>query len=206
MTLFTQIKKQLQTTSKERLVKQMGYNSEKKGLEGLKNFESKNDLYSWLHCGFYDLKYTAQEFFEKLCKYLSIPDKDIKTELQKQNILHKEKEKFKDCYIFVDTNFKRTTEPIFALAFCESIRRFKLSSDKFLFKSNIEILELVSNAVKKHYSLSRGELDIWGKIANYIFHFNEHVYMFSVDGQLKKPIDIDETKAKLFLGKKNIFV
>jgi len=68
--------------------------------------------------------------------------------------------KFKRCYIFVNTNFKRKNEPIFALAFMESGRRISIPKEQFAFKSDDEIFELVSKIVKKHYKENEGKLQL----------------------------------------------
>ncbi len=206
MTLFNQIANKLRITSKEKIVKQMGYNSTKKGLETLESFLTKKDLYSWLNSGHYDFKYSAKVFFKKLCKVLYLSDEDVKIELENQEVLYAEITKFKDSYIFVNTNFKRINQPIFALAFCESLRRFKLPVDELVFKTKIEILEVVSNTVQSHYKISNGEIGIWGKIVNYIFHLNKDTtYIFGIDGTVEKLTAIDESKAELFLNNKKIF-
>ena len=205
MTPFNQIANRLNTTSKEKIVKQMGYNSIKKGLNTLDSFLTHEDLYSWLHSGHYDLKYNSKEFFEKLCEVLDISDEDIKIELEYQEALHVEMAKFKNSYIFVNTNFKRTTQPIFALAFCEHFRKFKPPVKELVFKTDIEILEVISNSVQNHYKSSKGEIGIWGKVVNYVFHLNEeNTYLYSIDGIIKKPTTIDESKAELFLNNKKL--
>ncbi len=206
MTPFHQITNKLNTTSKEKIVKQMGYNSTKKGLDTLESFLAHKDLYSWLHSGHYDLKYNTKGFLEKLCKVLDISDEDVRKELEYQEVLHVEIDKFKDTYIFVNTNFKRTTQPIFALAFCEHLRRFKLPVDELVFKTDMEILEVVSLHVQNHYKASDGEIGIWGSVVNYAFHLNEHTtYIFGKDGTIEKLSKIDESKAELFLNNKKLF-
>ena len=85
----------------------------------------------------------AEDFFIKLSKALNIEDSLINRELKEINLYKQEVEKFKDSYIFVNTNFKRKNEPIFALAFCENQRRIALyKKENLLFKTIDEIFEI----------------------------------------------------------------
>jgi len=112
----------------------------------------------------------------------------------------KELRKFKDSYIFVNTNFKRKNEPIFALAFCEGERRISLDKNELIFKNDDEIFKIVSNIVKEHYEQSAGKIGIWGNIVNYTYHHsNDKVYVFDKNGDKIESEPIYESKAVLRL-------
>ena len=132
------IKSRLQLISKEAVIKQMGYDSKKRGLESLDKFLT-TDLYSWLHSGNYDFKYAPLEFFKTLCKIVDISDEDIERELQNCKIFDKELNKIKQCYIFINTNFKRTTESVWLLMGFQNRRRIDIDKDKLLFKTDEEL-------------------------------------------------------------------
>lgn len=88
-------------------------------------------------------------------------------------------------YIFVNTNFKRKSEPIFALALLEPKRRISLSKiEGLLDKSTNEILNDISNLVKNHYIEYKDGLYIWGKIASYQVHLFDVIYQFDIEGNL----------------------
>ena len=97
----------------------------------------------------------------------------------------KEREKFDECYIFVNTNFKRKSEPIFALAFCEYKRHISLLKDDLVFKTDPEIFEIIGAIVKQHYISSNGVIALWGNIENYKYHHKDgNSYIFDTNGNI----------------------
>jgi len=70
----------------------------------------------------------------------------IKTE--EELTYEKEQQRFKNCYLFINTNFKRKSEPIFALACMEHKRRiYPRNIENLYFKSDDEILKVISKFV-----------------------------------------------------------
>ncbi|MEA2099988.1 MAG: hypothetical protein U9P72_07650 [Campylobacterota bacterium] len=200
MDIYKTINIKLQTISKESLIKKMGYGSVKKGLDSLKLFEDSKDLYSWISAGHYDLKYSSSQFFEKLCEVLEIEKNDVKFALVQQAKYKNEIDKFNSCYIFVNTNFKRTTQPIFILAFAEGARRIGLDTKEFVFKTQEEILDSISNIVASHFKRKDGKVEVWGDIKNYIYHnFDGETYTFDVDGKQIENIEVSQSRATLSL-------
>jgi hypothetical protein len=196
MNIHNTLKNKLQFSSKEQIIKKLGYNSIGKGTQTIDAFLHSQNLCAWLHSGYYDFKYTAEEFLKKLCSILDIPQDELDIELQKQIQQYDEFCKLSSNYIFVNTNFKRTTEPVFALAFLESKRRLKIPTKD---------LEVISKIVKEHYIENNGALNIWGKIENYIFHSIDKTYLFDIDGNLVDSDDnISESKATLTLRGKRL--
>ena len=178
------VRKRLEGKDKIEIVKKMGYQSPKRGVESLDYFLSKGSL-DFLMQGMYDFKYTADQFFEKLCEVLEIDKKLTEEARQEIKKIVAEKRAYEYAYIYVNTNFKRTSEPIFVLAFMESTRRIRLNADDFLLKSDEEVLKEISKIVKNHYKETGGELFIWGKIKNYVYdHKDGKSYIFDTDGNL----------------------
>jgi len=173
--------------------------STKKTQEALKKFISSKDLHSWLHSGFYDFQYTALDFFNKLCEIIDIDKDRVEQALLDDKKYHAEVKKFQDSYIYVHTNFKRKGEPIFALAFLESQRRLKVPVENLLFKTEDEILKSVSDFIVNHYITTNGDIGIWGKALNYVFHHNGKEYIFDTEGNRIYNRDIVETMATLHL-------
>jgi len=189
----------LETLPKSEIADKLGYTSNKKAQEALKQFTNSEDLHSWLHSGFYDLKYTAFSFFQKLCEIINI-DKDIVSQaLLDDKKYHVELKRFQNSYIYVNTNFKRKGQPIFALAFSESRRRLKIPVKNLLFKNEDEILKSVSDFIVNHYITTKGEIGIWGKTINYVFHLNGNKYNFDIEGNRIYNIDVPETMATLYI-------
>ncbi|BCD62895.1 hypothetical protein NitYY0826_C1781 [Nitratiruptor sp. YY08-26] len=57
---------------------------------------------------------------------------------------------------------------------------------QFIFKSEKEILKIVSETIKKHYQKTNGEIKGLGKIIVYRFFCEGKVYVFDTDGNLLK--------------------
>lgn len=179
------LNQKIKDASIEDLKQKLDYQSTKKLEKSLNKFLKTETIYEWLNSGFYDLSNNAEQFLIKLCKALEISNIELQKELD--NCINKktEIEKFKDAYIFVNTNFKRKSEPIFALAFLESKRRISLyKNEKYLFKSRNEILNIISNEIIKHYIFNNGKLVVWGDIVNYELYLFGNLYTFTKDGKL----------------------
>lgn len=195
------LSEKLDNTNTKVVLKSMGYNSIKKGLSTLEKFLEYPDSYSWLESGHYDFKYTAKEFLEKLSSVLEVDNKLFKDEINNYIRIKNEHNKIKGSYIYVNTNFRRTTQPIFVLAFMEGRRLLAPAKKSLMFKSKAHILKSISKMVRKHYLANDGELPIWGKIDNYVYHhFDGKKYVYSSDGHLLDDAhEIYESRATLSL-------
>lgn len=192
--IFKQIREKLISQDTTKLDKKMGYNNYKNFEKTLKNFLSSKSLYDWLENGHYDYVNTSYDFFIKLSSELDI---DTKKHLKQKELLKNEILRFKNSYLFINTNFHRTSEPIFALAAMESLRRIDLSNrEDFYFKSTDEILKMISQEIKKHYQ-ERDSLPLWGPIVNYQVHLEGDIYVFDVNGVFQKDLKVSENKAFL---------
>ena len=197
--LFKLIKEKINLYNKDDLSKKLGYSNKVKFEETLNKFLQFSDLNQWFEKGHYDLVNNAEDFFIKLSKALDIEDSLIDKELKVIEHYKQEIEKFKGSYIFVNTNFKRKNEPIFALAFCENQRRISLYKiENLLFKTMDEIFEILSKEIKKHYLENSDKLGIWGKIVSYQVHIFDTIYTFDTNGSLKSnDVIVFENKATL---------
>jgi len=204
MSTYKIIKKRVQFSEIETLSKELGYSSTKKATKIIESFLDSKDVYSWLHLGYYDFKYTSEEFLKKLCCIFDVDYRHVENELKKEDIYYKEVARVQKNYIFVNTNFKRKNEPIFALACLEHNRNICLEAKEVVFKTKDEVLKIVSQTVQKHYKQSAGKLPLWGKISNYIYHHDDEVFIFSTDGKIIKNVAVDESKATLSIKGKDI--
>jgi len=130
---------------------------------------------------------------------LNIDKKIVDKALFKDAKYHAELEKFKYSHIFIHTNFKGNNEPIFALAFLESQRRLRVPIENLLFKTENEILNIVKDFVIEHYSVSKGNIGILGKVLNYVFNHNKIKYIFDTEGNRLFNINVSESMATLKL-------
>lgn len=197
--IFEDIKEKIKLHNKTLIAKELGYSNSTKFEITLNKFLQFSTLYEWFQCGHYDLVNTAEDFFIKLSKALKIDEDTINNEIENITLYKKEIEKFKDSYIFVNTNFKRKNEPIFALALCENQRRISLYKiENLLFKTMDEIFEILSKEIKKHYLENSDKLGIWGKIVSYQVHIFDTIYIFDTNGNLKSnDVIVFENKATL---------
>ena len=67
----------------------------------------------------------------------------------------------------------------------EGHRRLVPAKQELMFKTDKQIFNNISKLVKKHYLKTHGELLIWGKIDNYLYHhFDGKQYAFDSNGRL----------------------
>ena len=178
------LNQKIKDASLEDLKQKLEYQSRKKLEIAQTKFINTNTTYEWLHSGFYDLVYNARGFFIALCEAFEIPQTLIDTELETCDKRYKEIEKFKDAYIFVNTNFKRKGEPIIALCALDGKRRISLyKGERFLFQTDETIFSIVSDEIEKHYIKHNGKLAIWGDIEDYQLYLFGKKYIFNTNGK-----------------------
>jgi len=197
--LFDEMKNKLQKVNTTNILISMGYKSTKNGFRTLEKFLTSDDICDWLKSGHYDFHYNSKEFIENLCALIEFDHSLYKTEINHCTKIKNEYEKIRNCYIFVNTNFHRTTQPIFSLALMEGHRRLILAKQELMFKTNNQIFNNVSNLIKKHYRETSGEIPMWGKIDNYLYHhFDGKQYAFDSNGRLlDTTTGINESRATL---------
>jgi len=202
--LLTLITKKLESKDKKVLVKNLEYNSTVIGIKTLDKFIISKSLHSWLSSGHYDFVYTSLDFVEKLCIELDIEPILYKKEIALAINTNHGLDKFKNSYIFIYTNFKRTSEPIIALAMMEGRRRIEIKKENFIFKNLPETINIVSTIVKDNYNKTDGRIALWGEIKYYIYnHIGGQRYLFNINGNLIEDIkSIVESKAQLEINNK----
>lgn len=92
-------------------------------------------------------------------------------------------------FIFVDTGFKRTTQPIHALAFMEGRRRIPVSPEinQMLIE---QCIPEIQNIILKHHHDTNGILDMWGEIQCYKYFITEQdAIVFDVDGTVLSGVE-----------------
>lgn len=155
--------------------------------------------------GGYDLKYSDAEFLSKLCSVLGIDIKQYQAEIDAIQADHDDRRDRFKSYVFVDTEFVRTTQPIFALACCEGERYIQLEYEVRIKPTN-EQIEYVQKLIRSHYIENKGHLGIWGDIKRYLFVYADGFQLeISPDGDVlgeSTPLPIE--KASLTVGGKEI--
>lgn len=163
------------------LAKKLGYyNLDKLNQAVLKITQAKS-LDEFLQNGYYDYIYTSENLVLKLAKIYNL---DILDELNQAKKLNDEVNKYKNSYIYIDTNFKRTTQPIFMLAMMQGVRYVYFNKKELAFKSLDKQLQFISKVVKNHYKKIK-KLPLFGEITGYKFNHLGKSYSFDVDGALQ---------------------
>ncbi len=184
MKLHNKIKQQYTTNTLDTLVVMIGYRSIKKGRKTLQSFLDSKSIYGWIKSGYFDMKYDSHSFVEELAHVLHV---DISKELKEACHRLELVSSMKSPYIFVDTNFKRRTEPIHILGATVGHRIIVVKKEDLLFKNEYEVLEIIGNRVKKHFLHKKGYLAVWGQIKQYVYHHhNGKTYLFDSNGVVKK--------------------
>ena len=131
----------------------------------------------------FDFRYSTPELIRKLCEILDIPEVLYnKIISETEAYLLQKQQKFKP-YIYIETNFHRKSEPIFALAVLERTRYISIDPSLHGLPLN-ELLDHVKKLVKSHY-LQQSSLSLWGEIKQYVFFCDEHtVIVLSTTGDV----------------------
>jgi len=149
----------------------MGYSSRNLVKAAARIHKVITDDHLGLDGGGYDFKYTNTEFVLKLCGVLGLDSADCSGQV---DAIVAELDEYRHRYhpwLFVDTNFKRTSQPIFALAFMEGKRRVYLSKDLVVLPMDKQV-DQVGRLIRQHYQKSGGKLDLWGPIQHYKYFYD----------------------------------
>ena len=206
MNLIYAINQALEQTNHDELLKTMGYYNLKTGQKTLLKFINTDSIYLWLKHGNYDMKFNSEEFLQHLLKALdltSVGNDELKQYNRRLDALRAMRN---TPYIFIDTHFKRASQPIFALAFMEGRRNIGIDKELLVFKSEKEILKIVGSIARNHYISSNGKLQLWGEIYTYVYHDTDgKKFIFNPDGTLSLDHhNITENRAELRIGNKII--
>ena len=206
MTLHKQIIGKFRYLSHDKVLRDMGYFNLKSGHKTLQKFLDTADIYIWLKKGNYDLKYSSEQFIEKLIETLdltSIGRDELNQYYRRLDAISMMR---KAPYIFVDTHFKRANQPIFSLGFMEGRRNIGIDKELLVFKNEKDIFETIGKIVKNHYITSNGKLPLWGKIYNYVYHDTDgKKIIFNPNGTLSLDHhNITENRAELRIGNQKI--
>ena len=98
--------------------------------------------------------------------------------------LYNERVKFRGSYIYIDTDFRRKGEPIFALAMAQHLRYISLTPflDELCFKALHEQLKVISKITKNYYQKTK-TLPIFGAITGFKLYFLGKDYSLDTDGK-----------------------
>lgn len=168
MNLQDALKLKLAHSNSQDIAQLMGYSkkSKIKAANRIENLLSDPQLN--LNAAAFDFRYSNKQFLNKLCEVVGIEISDFQDEINViQSAYNKMRDRFKS-YVFVDTGFKRDSQPIFMLAASESMRHIQLGCDVQLLPIHEQVVRIQS-LVKQHYADCNGTLELWGKIFSVTF-------------------------------------
>ncbi|WP_456488917.1 hypothetical protein [Caminibacter pacificus] len=160
------------------LCKKLGYTNLTACLEKIEYLE-QNGIEEFLKKDFpYDFVLGNEVFLKKVIEICG-DEKDLK-------FFEKLREKMskKPGSLFVNTKFKKISQPIFSLAAMQGL--LNISIDRKNFEDKSQELEYVKFYVNRHYLENNGKLKLWGKIQSYIYKsdsFDKYI-VFDVDGNI----------------------
>src|SRR5690606_31500162 len=123
-------------------------------------------------------------FVQALCDVLNIHGDAIE-----QGIKMLEDECYEDrwafrAYLFVDTGFRRTSQPVFILALSEHWRNLPLPV-RIRRLSLADQLEMIRTHIHEHMASCGGTLRMWGDVKRYLYYYADNAALaFSPEGEL----------------------
>lgn len=178
--IYEQIKELTLNSDKKSLSKALGYAREKNFSSALADLQRANSLDEFMSKGHFDWSHSSKTLILALSEYFGL---NIKDELNAAKIRYDERAKFRGSYIYIDTNFKRFNEPIFALTMAQHLRYISLIPflDELCFKALDEQLNIISQIVKDYYQKTK-TLPVFGEITGFKLYFLGENYSLDTDG------------------------
>lgn len=178
--IYEQIKELTLNSDKKSLSKALGYAREKNFSSALADLQRANSLDEFMSKGHFDWSHSSKTLILALSEYFGL---NIKDELNAAKIRYDERAKFRGSYIYMDTNFKRFNEPIFALTMAQHLRYISLIPflDELCFKALDEQLNIISQIVKDYYQKTK-TLPVFGEITGFKLYFLGENYSLDTDG------------------------
>ena len=178
--IYEQLKILTQTSDKKALSKALGYVREQNFTRALANLEAAKSLDEFITKGHFDWAHSSETLILALSKHFAL---NIDAELGEVQKLYNERVKFRGSYIYIDTDFRRKGEPIFALAMAQHLRYISLTPflDELCFKALHEQLKVISKITKSYYQKTQ-TLPIFGAITGFKLYFLGKDYSLDTNG------------------------
>lgn len=144
----------------------------------------------------FDFKYGNSEYIKKLTEISGLNIDCAEAYIRETlDCLYAGRTAFKP-YIFIETGFKRASQPIFILASLES-KRYLTLPDDFNEKQPHEQLDTVYHMIDKHMEENKGLVSIWGNVKAYYFVYDKGRAMeITPSGKIRKMHDDYEPSSK----------
>lgn len=178
--IYEQLKILTQNSDKKALSKALGYVREQNFTRALANLEAAKSLDEFITKWHFDWAHSSETLILALSKHFAL---NIDAELGEVQKLYNERVKFRGSYIYIDTDFRRKGEPIFALAMAQHLRYISLTPflDELCFKALHEQLKVISKITKSYYQKTQ-TLPIFGAITGFKLYFLGKNYSLDTNG------------------------
>ena len=178
--IYEQLKILTQNSDKKALSKALGYVREQNFTRALANLEAAKSLDEFITKGHFDWAHSSETLILALSKHFAL---NIDAELGEVQKLYNERVKFRGSYIYIDTDFRRKGEPIFALAMAQHLRYISLTPflDELCFKALDEQLEVIPKITTSYYQKTQ-TLPIFGAITGFKLYFLGKNYSLDTNG------------------------
>lgn len=179
--IYEQLKILTQNSDKKALSKALGYVREQNFTRALANLEAAKSLDEFITKRHFDWAHSSETLILALSKHFAL---NIDAELSEVQKLYNERVKFRGSYIYIDTDFRRNNEPIFALAMAQHLRYISLTPflDELCFKALHEQLKTISKITKSYYQKTQ-TLPIFGAITGFKLYFLGKNYSLDTNGE-----------------------
>lgn len=197
--LCEHIKNELKNKDLGVVAKSLGYANIQKGINRI------NEMIALFNCSLatvddanYDGVHANQTLFKSLCKICGVDDNLIERELYAISCIKRSYEEANYKHIYINTDFKRASQPIFVLAAMEGRRIISKLNYLQQFSLKRQIIE-VSSIVRNNYEKNDGKLQLWGNIKNYAYHYSQDhkPIVFSTNGDVLDGVEVFESHATL---------
>lgn len=138
----------------------------------------------------FDFRYGNRAFIQALASVLGVNEAFAKGELLRiRELIERAETEFVPT-LWVDTGFKRTTQPLFALAACEHQRTITFDAIELNHYRQLTMSQRVrwiASWVREHYQHHEGQLGIWGVIQRYVYCYEPGAALaIRPDGSVEK--------------------
>ncbi|SOB74728.1 hypothetical protein SAMN04488490_0254 [Marinobacter sp. LV10R510-11A] len=168
---------------REELLKAVGY--QKPTSANLERLQGVMDCPDFgLSDGGFDFKFSSEGFLRAMCTVVGM-DMALTNQriIRLKKRLAEEKTAFKP-YLWVDTGFKRKSQPLFALAACEH-QRYLHFAKGFWRMALDQQLGRAQCMVREHVYRTGTDLGIWGGIEQYWFYYKKDAaYLLARNGEV----------------------
>ena len=172
MNLQQELKLKLANSSYRDVAQLMGYTKAGRGKAAQRITNVLHDPLMNLYAGAFDFKFGDELFLRKLCSVLNVDIEQYQNDLTAIHAEHDDRATRFKSYVFIDTGFLRTSQPIHILCFCQSQRYIQIEYE-IRVKPLHEQVRYVKSLVKQHYKENEGKIGIWGSILEYVYIYAE---------------------------------